>query len=67
MLREDQVFATKLALAGPWGHVPEVLARRHWKDEPASALARTLDVPAWQTHFRTALAVQGDAALAGQV
>jgi len=55
MLREDQIFATKLALAGPWGHVSEVLARRHWTDEPASALARTLDVPAWQIHFRTAL------------
>ncbi len=30
MIREDEVFATKLALAGPWGHVPEVLARRTW-------------------------------------
>ena len=39
------MFATKLALAGPWGHVPEVLARRNWKDEPASVLARTLDLP----------------------
>jgi len=28
MLREDQVFAVKLALAGRWAHVPEVLARR---------------------------------------
>src|SRR5581483_9653265 len=33
MLREDEVFATKLALAGPWGHLPEVLARRVWKHE----------------------------------
>ena len=55
MLREDQVFATKLALAGPWEHVPEVLAIRNWKDEPASVIARQLDVPSWQAHFRTTL------------
>jgi glycosyltransferase involved in cell wall biosynthesis len=51
MLNEDQVFATKLALAGPWGHVPEVTLRRNWTPEPMSALARKLDVPRWQTHF----------------
>jgi glycosyltransferase involved in cell wall biosynthesis len=55
MLREDQVFATKLALAGPWGHVPEVLARRHWKDNRPSALAHNLDVPRWRVYFRTML------------
>jgi glycosyltransferase involved in cell wall biosynthesis len=55
MLREDQVFATKLALAGPSGHVPELLARRHWKDESAADLARKLDVPQWRTHIRTML------------
>lgn len=55
MLREDEVFATKLALAGPWGHVPEVLAHRHWKSLPPSVLARYLDVPAWQALFATTL------------
>jgi|SRR5882757_2304102 len=55
MLREDEVFATKLALAGPWGHVPEVLAKRNWKHEVPSTLARRLDVPAWQAHFATTL------------
>jgi GT2 family glycosyltransferase len=55
MRHEDEVFATKLALAGPWGHVPEVLAFRNWKDGPPSAQALTLDVPSWQAHFRNAL------------
>ena len=55
MLREDEVYATKLALAGPWGHVPEVLAKRNWKHEKPSTLARRLDVPAWQAHFATTL------------
>jgi glycosyltransferase involved in cell wall biosynthesis len=55
MLREDEVFATKLALAGPWGHVPEVLARRGWKHERIGTIARRLDVPAWQSHFSNTL------------
>jgi hypothetical protein len=55
MLREDEVFATKLALAGPWAHVPEVLARRNWECERPSVVARRLDVPSWQAHFATAL------------
>ena len=53
MLREDEVFATKLALAGPWGHVPEVLAHRNWKHERLPEIARRLDVPAWQARFAT--------------
>lgn len=55
MLREDEVFATKLALAGPWGHVPDVLAHRHWRHERIGRIARRLDVPAWQSHFATTL------------
>ncbi|MEO3853609.1 glycosyltransferase family 2 protein [Acrocarpospora sp. B8E8] len=55
MLREDEVFATKLALAGPWGHVPEVLAHRHWKAEQMTEIARRLDVPTWRARFATAL------------
>ncbi|SEL11806.1 glycosyltransferase family 2 protein [Rhodococcus maanshanensis] len=55
MLREDEVFATKLALAGPWGHVPEVLARRNWTDDRLPALARKLAVPGWQAHVATTL------------
>ena len=54
-LNEDQVLATKLALAGPWGHVPEVLAQRNWKYEPPSIRARKLDLPLWQTNFRNVL------------
>jgi hypothetical protein len=55
MLREDQVFAAKMALAGPWGHVSEVLAHRDWAYEPAAGLARKLDVPAWQAPVSTLL------------
>jgi glycosyltransferase involved in cell wall biosynthesis len=55
MLREDEVFATKLALAGPWAHIPEVLARRNWEHERSSVVARRLDVPSWQAHFATTL------------
>jgi glycosyltransferase involved in cell wall biosynthesis len=55
MLREDEVFAVKLALAGPWGHVPEVLARRGWQPDRMKNIARRLDVPTWQTHVSTTL------------
>ncbi|MHD0283496.1 glycosyltransferase family 2 protein [Rhodococcus aetherivorans] len=55
MLREDEVFAAKLALAGPWGHVPEVLARRHLTHATPSMLARKLDVPSWQAYIATTL------------
>ena len=55
MVNEDQVFATKLALAGPWGHVPEVLAQRNWKHEPLSIAARKNDVPSWQAHIANTL------------
>jgi hypothetical protein len=55
MLREDEVFATKMALAGPWGHVPEVLAHRNWKHERLPEIARRLDVPVWHARFATGL------------
>jgi glycosyltransferase involved in cell wall biosynthesis len=56
MLREDEVFSTKLALAGPWGHVPEVLAHRHWKAEKIGAIGQRLGVPQWQSRFSNTLA-----------
>ncbi|TDD11504.1 glycosyltransferase family 2 protein [Nonomuraea deserti] len=55
MLREDEVFAAKLALAGPWAHVPEVLSHRNWRLERISGLARRLDVPSWQSHAANTL------------
>jgi glycosyltransferase involved in cell wall biosynthesis len=55
MLREDEVFATKLALAGPWGHVGEVLARRDWRSERIGRIAVRLGVPSWQSHFANTL------------
>ncbi len=55
MLREDEVFATKLALAGPWGHVAEVLAHRNMRHERLPAVARRLGVPAWQAHVANTL------------
>ena len=56
MLREDEVFATKLALAGPWRHIPDVLAHRVWKPERIGTVARRLGVPAWQARFSNTLA-----------
>jgi glycosyltransferase involved in cell wall biosynthesis len=55
MLREDEVFATKLALAGPWGHVREVLGRRGYTADSRRDLARRLGVPAWTAHAATTL------------
>jgi hypothetical protein len=55
MLREDQVFAIKLALAGPWAHVPEVLAQRAWSTGPTAAQARQLGVASWQSRFANTL------------
>ncbi|HEU0238275.1 MAG TPA: glycosyltransferase family 2 protein [Micromonosporaceae bacterium] len=57
MLCEDQVFATKLAIAGPWSHVPQVLGRRGWRTESASTLTRRLGVPAWTA--KAAFTLQG--------
>jgi glycosyltransferase involved in cell wall biosynthesis len=58
MLREDEVFATKLALAGPWAHVNEVLGHRVWKYEPTRVIGPRLEVPAWQWRFATTLQVR---------
>lgn len=55
MLHEDEVFAVKLALTGPWGHVPEVLAHRGWKHDRIKNIARRLGVPPWQSHFANTL------------
>src|SRR5690606_30802510 len=55
MLREDEVYACKLALAGPWAHVPEVLAHRNWRAERITGVARRLGVPPWQAHLANTL------------
>jgi glycosyltransferase involved in cell wall biosynthesis len=55
ILHEDEVYATKLALAGPWGHVPEVLAHRNIRHDRLPQVARRLGVPAWQAHLATTL------------
>jgi hypothetical protein len=56
MLREDQIFAAKLALAGPWGHVNDALYRRGFaRDERRPDLARRLGVPVWTARAATTL------------
>jgi len=55
MLREDQVFAARLALGGPWGHVAAPLAGRHREEGTASGFARLLGVPGWHRHVRVLL------------
>jgi glycosyltransferase involved in cell wall biosynthesis len=51
ILNDDQIFATRAAIAGRWGHVPEVLARRSFRFERPPILARKLGVPMWQARF----------------
>ncbi|ETK34327.1 glycosyltransferase family 2 protein [Microbispora sp. ATCC PTA-5024] len=55
MIREDEVYATMLALAGPWGHVPEALAHRSLRLRRLSQIARGIGAPAWTAHFATTL------------
>lgn len=54
MLRSDQVYAARLATAGPWAHINEVLAHRGWPDDTREVLARRLGLPRWRTHVATA-------------
>jgi glycosyltransferase involved in cell wall biosynthesis len=55
MIREDEVFAARLALGGPWGHVPLILAGRNTKVDRLPQVARRLGVPGWQAHMATTL------------
>jgi glycosyltransferase involved in cell wall biosynthesis len=55
MLRGDEVFAAKVAVAGPWAHIPETLAHRHWNGLRGAQLTRLLEVPSWQLRAKTLL------------
>jgi glycosyltransferase involved in cell wall biosynthesis len=55
MLRSDQVFAVELALAGPWCHVPQVLAYTRYVEVSRADLARRLKAPVWKAKFATAI------------
>jgi glycosyltransferase involved in cell wall biosynthesis len=56
MLYEDQIFAARLALAGPFGHVGHVLSYRRSKPFTRPAVtARQLGVPPWQALVATTL------------
>jgi hypothetical protein len=55
MIREDEVYATMLALAAPWGHVPEMLAHRNLRERRLTGIAAALGVPAWTARFATTL------------
>ncbi|GII30593.1 glycosyltransferase family 2 protein [Planotetraspora mira] len=55
MIREDEVFAMILALAAPWGHVPEVLSSRNLRRRRLPDVAHTLGVPGWTAHFANTL------------
>ncbi len=62
MLYEDQIFAARLALAGPFGHLAEVLSYRRFKPFPRlPATARRLGVPPWQAKVATDPTVPGAA------
>jgi hypothetical protein len=56
MLFEDQIFAAKLALTGPFGRLDEVLSCRRSKPlTRLPALADRLGVPAWNARVATTL------------
>lgn len=55
LMGEDQVFAARLALRGPWGHVPAVLAQRERSETPIDDLVGLLGVPGWHAHVRDLL------------
>ncbi|MEU8244843.1 glycosyltransferase family A protein [Nonomuraea sp. NPDC048916] len=55
ILREDEIFAARMALAGPWGHVPEILAGRGWEAQRLVDIARKIGAPAWHVRFSTLL------------
>ena len=52
-IREDEILAAKLAFAGPWGHVPEVLGERRTKIQSWSVLVRYLGAPRWHAYVPT--------------
>lgn len=59
MLFEDQVLAARLALAGPFAHIDQVLSyRRSRPFTRLAATARRLGVPPWQASMATTLQCQ---------
>lgn len=67
MLRSDQIWATRLALAGPWSHVNEVLAFRGWPDETRAQLVRRMGIARWNVRVATALQARELLALVAEV
>ena len=56
MVYEDEVFAARLALTGPFGHIAEVLSyRREGPFTRKAVTARRLGVPAWRAYVATLL------------
>jgi len=56
MVFEDQVFAARLALAGPFGHLGQVLSYRRSKPFPRlTVTTRRLGAPPWQARVATTL------------
>ena len=52
VMNEDQVFAARLALAGPFGHIDEILSFRNAPPfGTRGATARRLGIPAWQARL----------------
>jgi glycosyltransferase involved in cell wall biosynthesis len=56
VLHEDEIFAARLALAGPFGHLGEILSYRGSKPFPrVHVTARRLGVPPWHAKLGTVL------------
>jgi glycosyltransferase involved in cell wall biosynthesis len=56
VLKGDEVYAARLALAGPWGYVPELLGQRNWNMVMPTRLAKVLEVP--PSHARIMYLIQ---------
>jgi glycosyltransferase involved in cell wall biosynthesis len=56
VLRGDEIYAARLALAGPWGHVPDLLGHRNWSMVMPARLAKVLEVP--PSHARIMYLIQ---------
>lgn len=54
MLREDQIFACNLALAGRWAYIPEVLSNCVYDDVTRPILARRFGLPVWHSKVASA-------------
>lgn len=55
LVREDELAAARYALAGPWGHVNEILSARFWVPARMVKMSKRHELPAWRGYFANVL------------